>query len=220
MQGAEPWPEQRGNSVARAPNWISTIIQQWMCALQLGLRATLNWYTKMHGIVYHGNCSANNQFHPVLRTHLVSVLRGDVEDFCTWLGIKCSTWVSISRPTTLRSFFDPLGNQALESVRQGNLQASRAALVICLVICLYGTFVVGQPSSSILWRHHRLQWVCRLVRVRGLYEEFLNQIVGIYIMCMHSFSPSLSFSFLVSVVTVDCSCSQGISVQLLDGILQ
>ena len=96
----------------------------------------------------------------------MSVLRGDEDgQFVKWSGIKCSTWVSISRPTTKRSFFCPLGNEALECVAQANIMASRLALVCCLVCALSATWVVEQPSSSLLFRHPRMQWVCDVCKV-------------------------------------------------------
>ena len=103
--------------------------------------------------------------YPHVRTHLVSVLRGDENGFCNWSGIKCATWVAISRPTTLRSFFSPLGNRELLCVEEGNQMAARTALLLLLVGVLSGVFVVEQPSSSLLFRHPRLQWVCGIVRV-------------------------------------------------------
>ena len=114
-----------------------------------------------------------------VRTHIVSVLRGSEDGFINWHGIKCSTWVSISRPTTLRSFLDPLGNRELPCVEESNVMASRLALILVLVLALSGTFIVEQPGSSLLWRHPRLQWVCGLVKVGCAVCEscgILNQI--------------------------------------------
>lgn len=97
----------------------------------------------------------------LLRTYLVSVLRGEANGhFVKWSGLKCSTWVSISRPSTGRSFFAPEGNQERKCVAEGNQMAARCALVCALVFALYGTFVVEQPSSSLLFRHPRMQWLC------------------------------------------------------------
>ena len=121
------------------------------------------------------------------RTHLVSILRGDVEGFCNRQGIKCSPWVALSRPTTLRSFFNPLGNQNLSSVEeldQGNLQASRMALVRCLVLALGEVFVVEQPSSSLLWRHPRLQWASNLVSVKASIHMLIQKANKVHCHCM------------------------------------
>ena len=72
-------------------------------------------------------CSARGASAP--RTHLVSVLRG-LPGFTLWAGVQCSTWVAISRPTTMRSQLAPLGNVFLKSVRLGNLQAIRTDWVM------------------------------------------------------------------------------------------
>ena len=112
-----------------------------------------------------------------LRTHLVSILRGDEEGFVNWQGIKCSTWVSISRPTTLRSFFAPLGNLNLKCVREANEMVSRCALICCLVLALHQTFIIEQPHSSLLMRHPRMQWLCKLTRVSSLELEVVERVV-------------------------------------------
>lgn len=45
-----------------------------------------------------------------IRTHLVSILRGAPDgEFVVWMGIKCSSWVSISQPSCGRSYLDPMG---------------------------------------------------------------------------------------------------------------
>ena len=94
------------------------------------------------------------------RTYLASILKGSTQGFACWKGVKCSTWVSICRATTLRSFFNPCGLESLACVRQGNLMAAREALSCLLVHCLMGVFVIEQPSTSLLFRHPRLQWLC------------------------------------------------------------
>ena len=44
-----------------------------------------------------------------IRTHLVSILRGAPDgEFVVWMGIKCSSWVSISQPSCGRSYLDPM----------------------------------------------------------------------------------------------------------------
>lgn len=76
--------------------------------------------------------------------------------------------MAISRATTLRSFLWPQGRQDLECVAQGNCMAARAALICCLVTVLGGVWVVEQPSTSLLFRHPRLQWLCKLMPVTSL----------------------------------------------------
>jgi hypothetical protein len=59
---------------------------------------------------------------------MVSVMRGDSEKgFVDWMGVLCSSWVSICRATSQRSYLDPLGNESLQFVASGNKMASRLA---------------------------------------------------------------------------------------------
>lgn len=98
----------------------------------------------------------------------MSILRGSIDGFVCWKGVKCSTWVSICRATTLRSFFDPCGNQNLKCVVDGNGMASREALTCLLVMALFGFWCIEQPSSSLLFRHPRMQWLCEKFHVQIL----------------------------------------------------
>ena len=69
------------------------------------------------------------------RTHLASILRGRADGrFVVWKGVKCSTWVSISRPSCGRSWLDPLGYD-LPCVHAGNTMVSRTAIVIYGMCC-------------------------------------------------------------------------------------
>lgn len=69
--------------------------------------------------------------HHQLRTHLVSVLRGEVDgDFVLWMGIKCATWVQISRPSTGRSYLDPLGFST-KCVKLANMMVTRTLELGC-----------------------------------------------------------------------------------------
>ena len=112
--------------------------------------------------------------------------RGDVEGFCNRQGIKCSPWVALSRPRTpvlLQSARKPELEQC-EELDQGNLQASRMALVRCLVLALGEVFVVEQPSSSLLWRHPRLQWASNLVSVKASIHMLIQKANKVHCHCM------------------------------------
>jgi hypothetical protein len=50
-----------------------------------------------------------------------------------WLAPVCSSWVFMNRGTSQRSWWNPLGQDTYESVRQGNLQVSRCMLLVRLV---------------------------------------------------------------------------------------
>ena len=72
---------------------------------------------------------------PQLRTHLVSVLRG-LPGSVTWMGIKCSSWVSISAPSTGRTFLDPMGYPESKSVQISNAMVGRTACFICFYLMI------------------------------------------------------------------------------------
>ena len=173
MLGKGWWLELSGGHVGLLRNWTLSMIVAWMYLPLEGLRTCLriinfNWCVPSMPYIFEmfRMCSIQywNSDLKLIRTHLVSILRGSKEGFVNWQGIQCSTWVSISRPTTLRSFFAPLGNRELQCVENGNCMAARLALVCLLVMALSGRFVVEQPGSSLLWRHPRLQWLCCLIR--------------------------------------------------------
>ena len=49
---------------------------------------------------------------------------------CAWLGTVCSTWVLMSRASTVRNKLNPQGDVSRRCVVNGNRQASRSALVM------------------------------------------------------------------------------------------
>lgn len=84
---------------------------------------------------HYDNCSNNDVImsipihgiskvwvHPRLLLH--TILRSSPRAVFTF-GLVCSTWVSVSRGSTYRHFFLPLGDQNAGSVQLGNLLASR-----------------------------------------------------------------------------------------------
>ena len=99
---------------------------------------------------------------------MVSILRGSTEGFACWKGVKCASWVSICRATTLRSFFAPCGDESSKFVMEGNGMAAREALLCLLVAALFGSWCIEQPSSSLLFRHPRMQWLCQQMTVEPL----------------------------------------------------
>ncbi len=74
-----------------------------------------------------------------------------------WFAPVCSSWVFINRATSGRSPLLPTGNQNLEYVRAGNMQASRVAALISLCNALGLTWILEQPRSSLMLYHPRLQ---------------------------------------------------------------
>ncbi|CAK9030398.1 Uncharacterized protein SCF082_LOCUS19198 [Durusdinium trenchii] len=81
------------------------------------------------------------------------------------IAVVCSSFVSISRGSTGRSYLNPLGFPDCDATKIGNLLASRLALLLYLIASRGGVWVVEQPSSSLLFRHPRLREACRRMKV-------------------------------------------------------
>ena len=71
--------------------------------------------------------------HP--RTFCASILRSR-RNACIWMGVLCSSWVSIAKGSTKRSFANPEGWESYPSVANGNYMAARPALLV--QVCLSG----------------------------------------------------------------------------------
>lgn len=71
----------------------------------------------------------------------------------------CSTWVWMSRSVTRRSRGQPLGNEQVPCVQEGNLQVTRVVLVLLYASFLGATWVVEQPMTSLLFHHPRFQYL-------------------------------------------------------------
>ncbi|CAK9090432.1 Uncharacterized protein SCF082_LOCUS42649 [Durusdinium trenchii] len=80
----------------------------------------------------------------------------------------CSTFVAVSRGSTLRSRTRPLGRTDSQAVRDGNLLAARAVLLCLLCSCKAMFWVLEQPGSSIMHLHPLFQRLMRLVTVHQL----------------------------------------------------
>lgn len=65
-------------------------------------------------------------------TAVLAVLGCD-EAHIVVVAIVCSSWVSISRGTTKRTWLSPLGDPSVESVRMGNVLASRPGIKLLFV---------------------------------------------------------------------------------------
>ena len=59
------------------------------------------------------------------RTFLATVLMGRRSGFVDWYGVLCSSWVSVSRGSTGRTYCNAEGNTELRSVKEGNVMAAR-----------------------------------------------------------------------------------------------
>ena len=70
-----------------------------------------------------------------------------------WLGTVCSTWIFMSRNSTMRTESNARGDVGRRCVQHGNRQAARSALILAWCYSRMCGFVLEQPGSSILWRH-------------------------------------------------------------------
>lgn len=85
-------------------------------------------------------------FHP-LRLLLAAILRGG-PDLVVSIALICSTFVSISRGSTMRDYFLPLGDETAPSVVISNLLASRTLFVETSHYC---------AVRNAIWRCLKLQ---------------------------------------------------------------
>ena len=81
-----------------------------------------------------------------------------------WLGTVCSTWVFMSRNSTMRTVRNPRGDLRRRCVLKGNKQAARSAALIAFCFARRMGFVLEQPGSSILWLHPAIAHVERVAR--------------------------------------------------------
>ena len=69
----------------------------------------------------------------------------------------CSSWVWVSRSSTKRSLFNPLGSCRCASVITGNEMVSKLCLLIWLLHSMGVVWLVEQPANSLLEAHPRWQ---------------------------------------------------------------
>ena len=78
----------------------------------------------------------------------------------------CSTWVFMSRGSTLRSVASPLGRSDSESVRIGNLLAARAIILLLIASAKSIFWILEQPGTSIMYLHPLFQRLIKLIPVQ------------------------------------------------------
>ena len=76
-----------------------------------------------------------------------------------WLGTVCSTWIFMSRNSTMRTHASPRGDRSRRCVLRGNRQAARTAIVMCWCYARMLGFIVEQPATSVLWLHPAMRHV-------------------------------------------------------------
>ena len=75
----------------------------------------------------------------------MAILDADRDAFVVWFGVLCSSWSITSRGTSLRSYLDPLGNDTLPFVREGNVMVTRTPVPICM---LYNILHACSPAHQ------------------------------------------------------------------------
>lgn len=74
-----------------------------------------------------------------------------VEAGCmTFWAPVCSTWVWMSRSSTWRRIWRPLGNESFATVRNANIMVSRVALCLHILAIRCVIWAVEQPLTSVL----------------------------------------------------------------------
>ena len=71
----------------------------------------------------------------------------------SWLGTVCSSWIAVCRASTRRSIANPRGDLRSGSVREGNRHAARSAIIVAVCYSRLVTWILEQPSSSLLPHH-------------------------------------------------------------------
>ena len=91
-----------------------------------------------------------------MRLLLATALRGRVGRLVGAFGLVCGSWVQISRPTTGRSYWTPLGSSHSPSARLGNLLASRT-----MFFFLHGHVHACELRTCICMHASRHMCMCR-----------------------------------------------------------
>lgn len=97
----------------------------------------------------------------------MSVLRGHGAGFVNWQGIKCSMGGNQPRYNS-EIFLVAARSTGLGVCGAGKLYGCQSSSHLLPGDSLGGVWVVEQPSTSLLFRHPRLQWLCKLMPVTSL----------------------------------------------------
>lgn len=80
----------------------------------------------------------------------MAILDADRDAFVVWFGVLCSSWSITSRGTSLRSYLNPLGNQTLPFVREGNVMVTRTAAAAAMHHIMHACLPVYQTCETLL----------------------------------------------------------------------
>ena len=82
-----------------------------------------------------------------------------------WLGVPCNSFGFMSSNIHKRSSIRPLGDEGRGFVQQGNVLATRAALLALLGLCRGNYYFVENPLSSLLLHFPYFKFVLALDRL-------------------------------------------------------
>ncbi|CAK9045035.1 unnamed protein product [Durusdinium trenchii] len=85
------------------------------------------------------------------------LMEDDITGRLCHFGLKCAKFTTINTGTSGRSACSAIGNLHHRSVLEGNRMASRVVLLILLVVCCNGTFLLEQPAQSFLEYYPRFR---------------------------------------------------------------
>ncbi|CAL1172114.1 unnamed protein product [Cladocopium goreaui] len=72
------------------------------------------------------------------------------DKFLATFAIKCASWSSVNRGTSYRTPCTSIGYEQYPSVTNSNMMAGRLCLLLLVVSCLGGAWLVEQPDLSVL----------------------------------------------------------------------
>lgn len=81
----------------------------------------------------------------------------------------CSTWIWLTRNSTLRGVDRPLGYSRVSGVKEANVQAAFLALVALICEAKGIVWVIEQPQGSLFECHPRWQWLMQRLRIYKLF---------------------------------------------------
>ncbi|CAL1139171.1 unnamed protein product [Cladocopium goreaui] len=96
---------------------------------------------------------------------LISTILRSKSDAVYAFGLVCSSFVSVSRGSTFRHYFLPLGDPSSASAQLGNLLCARMILALILIMSRGGVWLLEQPVSSLVFRHPRFRELLRRTTV-------------------------------------------------------
>ncbi|CAK8985281.1 unnamed protein product [Durusdinium trenchii] len=87
----------------------------------------------------------------------LAILNCKMDGFVSFLGLLCSSYVTVNAGTHGRTPFHPLGNSHYPSVQLSNALTSRTCLLIYLITAMGGVWILEQPRSSLVSWHPRIR---------------------------------------------------------------